>query len=350
VRPARKGPALEVVAPTARTVKRGRWTTLRVRVRNRGTAQARNVRLAVGSAKGVGVRGRTATWRRLKAGRSAATTVRVRLTGKASARSLTVRVRGAGRLRAATTIALRTRRPAPKKRAPAAPAAPQAPAGPLAGRYFWGFRIQPAFAWDTYGVWFVDDEWAYYGFPPAGRPACSAPTEATDAQGRPTGSGCRRYAYDPASGALTVGERQGTFRDGNLTLDGVVMAPLAIPGAGTRYAVELVHKGFSGLCGLGGGCTTWAEHLALAADGRFVRSSSSISSVGGVGTPLVWSAAFPPNETGTYEVFDGGRIRFSYLDGTTREETIGVGQRDGAPDPAGEGIVIGETNFYPSVE
>lgn len=207
------------------------------------------------------------------------------------------------------------------------------------------------YAWDNEAVWFLDDRWAYWGFPPSGRPTCTAETTALDEDGRPTEHGCRRWSHDPRSGTVTVGSVRGTLRgDDDLDFGEREMNELTVPRAGARFDLELEHQGFSGMCGLVIGCTTWQHHLLLSRDGKFVKSDSTTSTMGGVGTPYVWAGSFPPDETGTYEVLSNARIRFRFLDGSVETLTIGI-QRDdaGRDSPTGEGVVVGETNYYPPV-
>ncbi|MFA4929565.1 MAG: CARDB domain-containing protein [Patulibacter sp.] len=343
--PAPKAPKLAVsVSGVPSRAVRNRSYRVRIRVRNGGTATASNVRLSVPRVSGLRVSPTAASWKRLAAGKTGTRTVTVRLTGTRT-RTATARATATGGLRATARLRMvsRTARKPARK--------PSTPKGPLVGQYFWGFKTQPDRAWDNYGVYFVDDRWAYYGLPPAGLPTCRAVTQVQDQNGKPTGEGCRRYTLNAKTGTLRVGDLAGSYQGGQLTLDKVDMRRLTIPSARARYTVDLEHKGFSGFCGYSTGCTTFAEYLALSADGKFVRSSRLTGSVGGVGAPFVWGSVFPADETGTYEILANGRIRFSYANGTVKVETIGIEQdRAGKPAAATEGLVIGDTNFYrPSV-
>jgi len=341
--PVVKAPKLAVsVTGVPRTVKRGRWYTAKVRVRNVGTKQAPKVRLSAAKLSGVTLRSRTASWKTIKTGKSVTARVRVRLTGSRTKRTVKVAVTGAAKLRATGTIVLQRKVAARKPSKPAA-------GGPLAGRYFWGFVSHVDRAWDTRGVWFTDDRWAYVGLPEGGLPRCTGPKPKRNAKGEPTGEGCVAYAVNAKTGVVTVGALKGTLKGGTLVLDDVRMTELQIPKAGARYGVNLIHRGFNGFCGYATGCTTFSENLALNQDGTFARSSSAISSSGGSGTgvPYVNVSRFPPDQHGRYAVLSGGRVRFSYANGKVVVQTIGIDRKDGRPDPQKGGIVLNGTNFYP---
>jgi alpha-galactosidase-like protein len=343
VQPEPKRVAKLAVAGLTKTVKRNRATRLKLRVSNTGSAPARDVRLALGRARGATAKPRTARWRRLAAGKSVTATVRVKLTRRARRTTrIAVRVRARGNVRATGAIKLAI---AGKKRKPARPPAVK---GALVGRHFWGFRSRPDYAWENHGVYFVDDRWAYEGLPKGGLPRCTSVTEELDDKGKPIGDGCRRYTYDRVSGALTVGDLTGTYKDGKLTLDEIEMRELTTPKPGTRYELKLDHRGFSGFCGLITGCTTWQETLGLLPDGQFVRTSRTVSTIGGSGTPFVGLINYPPSERGTYEIQSRGRIRLAFADGTIRVETIGIQRNEqGKPDPVNTGLLLDDTNFYP---
>ena len=329
----RKAAKLAVeVGATPRTVRRNRWMSIRVRVRNVGTATARAVRVRIGGARGATVRLSRSRWSSIAAGRSGSATVRVRLSARSRA-TTTLAVRAsAGNLVARDAIVL---------------SRGSASATGLAGRQFYGFVSHADRAWDNRGVFFSNAKWAYLGLPTGGLPTCTKVTETLTDKGKPTGDGCRRYTYDRRTGRLKVGDQTGTYKNGTIELDGVVMTPVDTPRAGTTLDVRLEHRGFSGLCGLTFGCTTWHETLGMGSNGQFVRSSSSISTMGGVGTPFVYGAQYPPDEHGTYEIQSRGRVVFRYADGTVKTHTIGI-MRDkrGRPAPATEGLLLDDTNFY----
>lgn len=345
----KKAPALRVTASgLPKAVVRGRRYRVNVRVSNVGTAAAKRLKLTASKASGVRVTPTRATWKRLAAGKSVTRRITVRATTK-RVRTVRLRVTGSGKLSATATLRVTPkaveRRPpakrAPKKKRKAA-AKPTPAKAPLAGRYFWGFKTQINQGWDNYAVLFVDDRWVYVGFPKEGIPTCTvAVTE---------GDGCRRYTLDAKSGALKAGELEGTWKDGasgGLTFDGLRMSELAFAKPGARYTLSLQHKDFSGQCGFITGCTTWSNYFALNAEGKFVSSGSSISSMGGSGTPYVWSGAFPSDENGSYEILSRGRIRLAYLSGKVEVLTLGLElDKSGKPAPETEGLLLGSTNFY----
>jgi hypothetical protein len=111
--------------------------------------------------------------------------------------------------------------------------------------------------------------------------------------------------------------------------------------------VSLVNRGFSGYCGLIVGCTTWIDYLTLRPDGQFALSSQTVSSMGGGGVPFTYGWSAPPDQHGTYEIQSGGRIRLAFADGSVSVRTIGIAiGKDGRPDPAGEGLLLDDVNFY----
>ena len=163
--------------------------------------------------------------------------------------------------------------------------------------------------------------------------------------------GCLAYTFDERSGAVTIGDKAGTFKDGKLTIDGQTYEGTQIPAAGTRFTInEHQHYDFSGMCGLILGCTVTKKFLTLLPDGQFVLSHSTTSTMGDPGMgPFTYVGNFPPDQHGSYEVQDGGRIKLAYADGTVKVETFAVlhNVNTGAPDPVGEGVLIGADNYYP---
>ena len=166
----------------------------------------------------------------------------------------------------------------------------------------------------------------YSGFPAGGLPAtCTTPPA------KPEGEvderdGCLAYTFDEKSGAVTIGDKAGTFKDGKLTIDGNDYNPLQIPAAGTRYTInEHEHTGFSGMCGFFIGCTVSRQFLSLSPDGQFILSRSTTSTTGDPGGgPWTAVGSYPPDQHGTYAVLDGGRIQLTYADGSVKVETFAV--------------------------
>jgi hypothetical protein len=336
------------------TIRRGRALALKLRIANTGTATAQGVKLRVGSARGLSVRPRAITTiKTLKAGRS--TTRAVRLTLSAKARTTTAvsfTAAGAKRVVGRSRLALRIgKAKAIKKPAPSPGTPAPAPKGPLAGTYWWYTINHVDYAWDNHGVFFVDDHWAYRGIPKGGPPTCTAETATTDAKGEET-DGCLPYTYNSSTGALTLGNAAGTFKDGQLTItdegDEHSYSRLVIPDAGARYDVDLLHRSFHGLCGLLAGCTTSLSSLRMLPDGEFVLSSSSTTTLGGVGSPTFSAvSSFPPDEHGTYEVQAGGRLRLTFADGTVTDKSFAIQtNKAGQPDPVNEGLMLDEDNYY----
>jgi hypothetical protein len=345
IKATKKVAALAVtVSGVPSTIRRNRTMSLKVKVANTGTAAATGVRLRLGTARGLSVRPRSIAIKTLKAGRSTTRRVKVRLTAKArTTTTLTLKATGAKKLSVTGRVALRVgkaKKPAPVKPTPTP--GPVKLKSPLAGTYWWYTITHVDSAWDNHGIYFLDDAWAYRGIPKGGLPtACDAQT-----------AGCTPYTYDPATGAVALGTAAGTFKDGKLQLtdEGDVrdLTRLLIPDAGARYDVNLVHRGFQGMCGLILGCTTWENWLRLMPDGQFVYSRSTTTTMGDPGMgPFTAAGSYPPDEHGTYEVGAGGRIHLAYADGTTKDHTFAVQlSAAGQPDPGGEGVFLDEDNFY----
>lgn len=346
-KPVRRAPRLALPASAgSKPLPRNRWTRATVTVRNSGTATARRVALQIGAAPGVAIRPRRATARSLRPGQ----TLRARIQLKASSRAkattkLSLRASGAAKLSARGTLTVRFATPKPRARPRPTRPAPGAtrPGGDdLAGRYFWRFESRVDYAWDNSGVAFLGGGWAYRGLPEGGLPRCTRVTATRD------GDGCVRYAYNAKSGALTVGGETGWWRRGDLKIGSDDdYRELQVPRPGSRYGVELIHRGFSGYCGFITGCTTWSEWLTLRADGNFALSSMTIGSMGGGGAPFTAAWNAPPDKYGRYEVLSGARLKLSYADGRVVFKTIGIELRRGRPDAKGEGLLLNDTNFYP---
>lgn len=332
------------VSGVPRTIKRNRTMSLKVKVANTGTAAATGVRLRAGTARGLSVRPRTISVRTLKAGKATTRRLKVRLSSKARTTTmLSLTATGAKQLKAASRVALRigtAKKPKPTKPRPTP--GPTKPKSPLAGTYWWYTITHVDSAWDNHGVYFLDDVWAYHGIPKGGLPtACGARV-----------AGCTPYTYDPATGAVTLGTAAGTFKDGKLQIadegDLQDFTRLLIPEAGARYDVNLVHRGFQGMCGLILGCTTWQHWLRLMPDGQFVYSKSTTTTMGDPGMgPFTAVGSYPPDEHGAYAVQPDGRIHLAYADGSTKDYTFAVQlNAAGQPDPGGEGVFLDEDNFY----
>lgn len=354
-RPAPKVAQLAVtITGVPKTIRRARWMSLRVKVANTGTAAAQAVKLRIGTARGLSVKPKTITLKTVKAGKSTTRTVKLSLTKRARKTTTVLftasgarKVSARGRLALTIGTAKAIKKPAPTK--PGAP--PAKPSSPLAGTYWWYTINHVDWSWDNHGVYFVDDQWAYRGIPKGGLPACTAQTAGTDDKGNET-DGCIPYTYDPASGALTLGTAAGTFKDGRLTItdegDQREYSRLIVADAGSRYTVNLTHRWFQGMCGLYLGCTTGLQSLQLLPDGEFINSHSTTSTMGDPGSgPFTYVGSYPPDEHGTYEVQAGGKIHLAFADGTAKDYTFAVQTNQaGQPDPAAEGVMLDDDNYY----
>lgn len=334
----------------AKTLPLNRWATVRLTIRNGGSAAARAVKVRIGAPRGLSVQPSTFTVETLAKGSAATRAVKVKAGARAAASSalrLRATAKGGVSARGSVTLRFATRGAATRPR----PTSPRTGTGtrtgedPLAGTYFWRFNSRPDYAWENYGVAFLGGGWAYRGFPPAGLPRCTRVTAVGDRDG------CVRYAYDTKTKRLTFAGQKGFWRAGTLKIgDDGGWYPLQLPKPGSRWQLELHNQGFSGFCGLITGCTTWHEWLTLRKDGQFALSSSSISTLGDAGgsTPFTAGWSYPPDKHGRYEVLARGRIRLTYADGRVVDKTIGIElDRAGRPDPLRKGLLLGDTNFYP---
>jgi hypothetical protein len=345
------------VTGVPKTIKRSKWMALKVRVANTGTAAALSVKLTIASARGLSVKPKTKTitLKTLRAGKATTRTVKLALTKRAR-RTTTVlfTAKGARKVSARGRLALTIgRAKAIKRPAPVRPGAttPARPTSPLAGTYWWYTINHVDWSWDNHGVYFVDDNWAYRGIPKGGLPTCTTQTAGTDDKGNET-DGCIPYTYDAASGNVTLGTAAGTFRDGRLQItdeaDVQDYSRLIVPDAGSRYTVDLTHRWFQGMCGLILGCTTGQQSLQLLPDGQFVNNHSTISTMGDPGSgPFTYVGSYPPDQHGTYDVQAGGKIHLAFADGTAKDYTFAIQTNDaGQPDPATEGVMLDDDNYY----
>ena len=136
------------------------------------------------------------------------------------------------------------------------------------------------YAWDNRALYFVDGAAVYSGFPTGGLPAtCTTPPQSPEDE-FDTREGCLPYTFDEQSGAVTIGDKAGTFAGGKLTIDGEEYIPLQIPEAGARFTFnEHQHFSFSGMCGMIIGCTTTQQYLSMAR-GRAVRLDAAVADHG----------------------------------------------------------------------
>jgi hypothetical protein len=226
---------------------------------------------------------------------------------------------------------------------------PEASKSPIVGTFWWRNVNHVDYAWDNRALYFVDGGAVYSGFPAGGLPTTCATPPAKPADEVDERDGCLPYTFDAASGTVTIGDKTGTYKAGTLTIDGNKYFPLIPAAAGTRFTInEHEHTGFSGMCGLITGCVITEKYLSLLPDGQFVLSKSTTASVGDPGTgPYTVAGNYPPDQHGTYEVQAGGKIALTYADGSVQVQTFAVDTKDGVADANGEGVFIGEDNFYP---
>lgn len=330
----------------AKSVPVNKARRFKLRITNSGTRPVRAIRLSLSGTRGLAVNPSKRSIKELKAGRTLSVNVSVRANRRAPAHGrvlVTANARGAGTARLARQ--LRVVRGGAGQKAGASVNSP-------AGHYFWAFEdIRVDRSSDPIGFYFANDRFVHVGLPKGGLPNCSRANAKRDSDGN-IESGCVRYTFNPRSGALRIDKLRGKFTakkgKSSVEFDDKTYYLATIPKAGSRIQTTLINRGFRGMCGLILGCTTWKENLGLDNRGRFVRSRSSITSMGGAGAPFVWGASFPPDEYGTYRILGKGRIQLRFQDGSVSTETIAV-QHDskGRPDPVKEGLILDDTWFYP---
>jgi hypothetical protein len=336
-----------IVAPKTATLHRKAWKKVTVKITNTGDAAARKVTLKLGKAKGVAIkpRSRKLKLKSIAAGKSKVAAFKAKLTAKAKASSkLRLTVTGGKGAKATGIVTLEAWKKPPKKKGKKGKAPPAT--APLAEKIFYAYRTEVSESATLIGYAFLDDEWAYHGIPSEGLPSC---TSATVNGAKDGPEGCVKYRFDPTTGSVKIGSVTGKLNPGgDLEIEGETYSATSIPPAGTRLQLEQEYIGYSGLCGLITGCTTWHEHLILTSGGEFVLSRESLSTLGGTGPGQTFIAAgsYPPDQHGTYAVEKGARIKLTFADGSVQTKTFAYFlNQEGKPDPATEGVLLGVDYF-----
>jgi hypothetical protein len=315
-------PELEVVTATPITGARpGKWATVEFRVGNISESIASGVTLTA-SGSHLAFRPSTVTIGELEANRDEDfIEIAVKLKG-GKPRTATFTATADGGASASTSVTIAQKAKAKKLSS-------------LVGRYYWGTDGATFYeGWDNKGVLFVDEKWAYVGFPENGVPHCS-----------PSVKDCAHYDYSAKKGTVRIGGKHGPIDPQGLKLGKISYAPLSIPKKGTRIGAELLRRDFNGCQGLPY-CSTWTSTLVLTKGGNFVLSESSLTSLTG-GAYDTYASNVAPNERGTYAVLSRGRIKLSFADGTSKVHTLGIA-RDvtGKPNPSAVGLLLGADNYY----
>jgi hypothetical protein len=301
-------------APPAAT-KQGQAVSVTVTVANSSKKAVKGLTLAVAAPTGVAATPATKALPQIKGHGKA--TVTVSLTPSAAGDSTTtLSVRQGKKVRATSTVKVSA-----------------APINPLIGRYFYNtYLVGAGMYYNVY--YFASDGFAYRGSPDGGLPTCTAVTAVGDKDG------CIPYTYDPATGTVSVdGETGRLTGDHILQLDGAGFAEAVTPAAGATYDVYVHSLNGSGICGVS--CSFSSSELRLFPDGSFVRSNaaSATTSLGSV-------TALPPNQHGTYAVADGGRITFTYADGRSTTQTIGVMVNDDTTVDPNYGLLLDGSIYW----
>jgi hypothetical protein len=344
-------PKANLVVPSKTvTLHRGAWKKVKVTITNTGNATAGNVAVKIGKAKGVAIKPKSGKLKlkSIAAGKSKVASFKAALTPKAKASSkLTLAISGGKGLKATGVVTLEAwKKPPPKKKGKKEKEPPTPAVPPLAEKIFYAYKTEVSQSATLIGYAFIDGEWAYHGVPAEGLPSCTSATTDGTKEGA---EGCVKYTYDPTSGTVKIGSVTGKLNPGGeLEVDGETYSATSIPPAGTRIQLEQEYIGYSGLCGLITGCTTWHEHLILGSNGEFVLSRESLTTLGGTGPGETFVAAgsYPPGQHGTYAVEKGARIKLSFADGTTQTKTFAYFlNKEGKPDPTYAGVLLGTEYF-----
>jgi hypothetical protein len=326
------------------TIKRNRTITLKLQLSNDGAKSTSAGTITIASAKGLSAAKRRLKLARLKPAQKRTVKLKVKLTRAKATLKVTAK---AGKLKATTSLQLKVGRRSKK------PPAPTTKKSPIVGTYWWRTVTRVDYAWDNRALYFVDDKSVYSGFPKGGLPAACTTVPAEPSEEVDTREGCLPYTYDEKTGALTIAGVVGTFKPGSrLVLDGNDYSALSVPAAGATFTVnEIRHFSFSGFCGLITGCSTTKKYLTLTPAGEFVLSRSTLTTAGDPGSgPYTAAGSYPPDQHGTYTVTAPGTIHLAFADGSVRDEPFAVLTNDSdlQPNLLGEGVMLGEENFYPA--
>lgn len=331
---------LGLAAPAPLTLKRNRWKQVKVGIANEGTATATNVKLKISKARGVEIKPKSGRLKLKSIGAGETKTAKIMLKLGPQAKrtsTLSLSVSGSKGLKAKSKLVLKV-----KSKGRRGKGNGPEDGGSLAGRIFTRYDMTDTMH-SAYleGYAFIDDTWAYNDVPSGGLPNC------TQVTGNSKNAGCVRYKYDPRSGSVKVGSLSGgKLTEDGFEIEGEEYEELTIPKPGTTYQVSQYFMGFSGLCGLITGCTTWRSDVVLTSSGEFVLTSSSTTTSGGGLVPFVAVGSYPPDEHGTYRIEGRGRIRLAFADGHVENKTIAVFRdKGGKPDPVNVGFILDDEYF-----
>lgn len=331
-------PVLEVEADNKVVGARsGRWAKLSLEVRNTSRGAASAVRLTA-AGKGIEVRTPAIDVGPVDDRSTEYLDLQVRLEQpkkkkgkkpkplKPRTLTLTVTDPGAATATAQAQVVVTPRPTTPKK---------------LTGTYWWGWEstnLQSSAGWINHAIWFVDKKWAHTGWAEGKKPRCSAKVKE-----------CVRYSYNQRTGKVKIGRQKAKVTSEGFSFkhpahpdEKLDMEPLTLPKKGTELGLDLYRQNWSGVCAIS--CTSYTDYLTMDTDGKFVEGGFSVGSWPGLGQS--WSSA-PADQRGIYKVVSTGIVEMTYADGTRRREVIGI-QHDpsGRPNPAFEGVLIGDTNYY----
>jgi hypothetical protein len=220
------------------------------------------------------------------------------------------------------------------KQQPAPGGTPKQDPNDLSGRHYSQWVQDPVAGALVNGYAFVSPGFVFKGVPVGGLPECAAPSDT-----------CLPYTYDAAANALTINGQPASFSPDRsiLKVDNKSFPWNPVPPAGTRYALALTHTWAQGIFPY---ATSGHVYLSMTLDGHFALSSTSIASLGAGTNVETFASTVGPDQRGTYDILDRGRLQLRFDDGTVQVRTIALTTGSGgSADPAKDGLIL-DRDYY----
>ncbi len=299
------GDALLIADGNTVRLKKGKAGKVTFTIENLNEVTARQVKVAFTADKGVKLKKRSASISAIGPDQKAKVSVGV-VSGKVGEREVRAKVTAPN---SDVDYGFATVQVSPK---------PFTSTGSLAGTYQWGNTISPLVGWDIHGVFFVNKQYAYRGFPKRGVPSCSKVTA------KPGGDGCVRYWYDKKKKRIQVDNERGTFKKGVISFGGEQYGlDLVSPRKGSKIDAHLQFIDSFGCPGVS--CVSYSSTLDLNPNGTY--------DIGG-------------SETGRYQVGKRGKTVFTDASGKKRTRTLSLGATKGKPNIDKRGLILDARYWY----